>query len=66
MGADLTAGTWLWSDGSVAGLSKTISAGVPKPKAHGGAMPPMGGTRLTAGQLKAVSVYVWGLGHGAK
>jgi glucose/arabinose dehydrogenase len=66
IGADLTAGTWLWSDGSVAGLSKTISEGVPKPKAHGGAMPPMGGTPLKPAELKAVSVYVWGLGHQSK
>jgi glucose/arabinose dehydrogenase/cytochrome c5 len=66
IGADLTAGTWLWSDGSVASLSKTISKGVPKPKAHGGAMPPMGGTPLKPAELKAVSVYVWGLGHRAK
>ena len=66
IGADLTAGTWLWSDGSVAGLSKTISEGVAKPKAHGGAMPPMGGTPLKPAELKAVSVYVWGLGHQAK
>lgn len=62
-GADLTAGTWLWSDGSVAGISKTISSGVPKPKNRGGAMLPMGGAQLTPGQLQAVSVYVWGLGH---
>jgi glucose/arabinose dehydrogenase len=66
IGADLTAGTWLWSDGSLAGLSKTISQGVPKPKEHGGAMPPMGGTALKPAELKAVSVYVWGLGHQAK
>ena len=66
IGADLSAGTWLWSDGSVAGLSKTISEGVAKPKAHGGAMPPMGGTPLKPAELKAVSVYVWGLGHRAK
>ena len=66
IGADLTAGTWLWSDGSVAGLSKTISQGVAKPKTHGGAMPPMGGTPLKPAELKAVSVYVWGLGHPAK
>jgi glucose/arabinose dehydrogenase len=66
IGADLTAGTWLWSDGSVAGLSKTISEGVAKPKRHGGAMPPMGGTPLKPDELKAVSVYVWGLGHRSK
>lgn len=62
-GADLTTGKWLWSDGSVTGLSKTISSGVPKPKNHGGAMLPMGGVQLTPEQLQAVSVYVWGLGH---
>jgi glucose/arabinose dehydrogenase len=66
IGADLTAGTWLWSDGSVVGLSKTISKGVAKPKAHGGAMPPMGGTPLAPAQLQAVSAYVWGLGHQVK
>ncbi|MEO8029993.1 MAG: c-type cytochrome [Gemmatimonadota bacterium] len=62
-GATLTAGKWLWSDGSLAGISKTIAAGVPKPKSHGGAMPPMGGTSLKPAQLAAVSAYVWGLGH---
>lgn len=65
-GPDLTAGTWLWSDGSVAGLTKTISEGVAKPKTHAGAMPPMGGAQLTSAQLEAVGVYVWALGHQPK
>ena len=64
IGADLTAGTWLWSDGSLAGITKTITEGVSAPKAHGGAMPPMGGSPLTPADLKAVSAYVWALGHG--
>jgi mono/diheme cytochrome c family protein len=63
VGADLTAGTWLWSDGSLEGISKTISEGVPTPKKHLGAMPPMGGSPLSAVELKAVSAYVWSIGH---
>jgi len=63
VGADLTTGTWLWSDGSFAGIKKTIADGVPSPKKHGGAMPPMGGAPLSAGDLQAVSAYVWALGH---
>jgi glucose/arabinose dehydrogenase/mono/diheme cytochrome c family protein len=64
VGAVLTAGTWLWSDGSLAGLTKTIEEGVPEPKAHPGAMPPMGGVELSPEHLKAVAAYVWALGHG--
>jgi glucose/arabinose dehydrogenase/mono/diheme cytochrome c family protein len=63
VGADLTAGTWLWSDGSLEGLAKTISEGVPAPKAHLGAMPPLGGSSLSAAELKAVTAYVWAIGH---
>ena len=63
VGADLTAGTWLWSDGSLEGLTKTISEGVATPKKHLGAMPPMGGSPLSAADLKAVSAYVWSIGH---
>ncbi len=66
VGADLTAGTWLWSDGSLEGLTKTILAGVPEPKAHAGAMPPMGGVDLSDKEVKAVSAYVWALGHQKK
>ncbi|HET7125158.1 MAG TPA: c-type cytochrome [Bradyrhizobium sp.] len=63
VGADLTAGTWLWSDGSLEGLTKTISEGVATPKTHLGAMPAMGGSPLSAAELKAVSAYVWAIGH---
>jgi glucose/arabinose dehydrogenase/cytochrome c5 len=60
---DLTTGKWLWSDGSLQGLEKTIKDGVPEPKAHPGAMPPMGGVALSQANLDAVSAYVWALGH---
>jgi glucose/arabinose dehydrogenase/mono/diheme cytochrome c family protein len=63
VGADLTAGAWLWSDGSLQGISKTIAEGVATPKKHLGAMPPLGGSSLSATDLKAVSAYVWSLGH---
>lgn len=63
VGADLTAGTWLWGDGSLASLSKTIAEGVATPKQHMGAMPPMGGSTLSASDLQAVSAYVWAIGH---
>ncbi len=66
VGADLTAGTWLWSDGSLEGLTKTIVEGVETPKAHAGAMPPKGGVELTGDQVKAVAAYVWAIGHAKK
>jgi mono/diheme cytochrome c family protein len=63
VGADLTSGTWLWSDGSLAGITQTIATGVTTPKNHLGAMPPLGGSPLSASDLQAVSAYVWALGH---
>jgi mono/diheme cytochrome c family protein len=66
IGADLTSGHYLWGDGSVASIQKTIQNGVPKPKEHTGAMPPEGGIKLTQADLVAVSQYVWALGHQGK
>ncbi|XYD06927.1 c-type cytochrome [Methylobacterium sp. NMS12] len=63
VGADLTGGHWLWSDGSLAGIERTIANGVPEPKEHQNAMPPMGGVDLSQANLKAVAAYVWALGH---
>ncbi|GAB2900880.1 hypothetical protein GCM10027093_41970 [Paraburkholderia jirisanensis] len=63
VGADLTAGKWLWSDGSLSGLQKTIEQGVAEPKEHSGVMPPEGGVKLSQEQLLAVTAYVWALGH---
>ena len=36
-------GKKIWSDGSLAGLEKTITDGVPKPRDYPGAMPAKGG-----------------------
>ena len=63
LGPDLTSGKWVWSDGSLKGLQKTITAGVPNPKNYRGAMPPMGGAQLSPEQVRAVAEYVLALGH---
>jgi glucose/arabinose dehydrogenase/mono/diheme cytochrome c family protein len=61
VGADLTEDAWLWSDGSLDGITKTITQGVAKPKQVGGAMPPYGGTTLEPDELKAVAAYVYAI-----
>ena len=61
LGPDLTAGKWTWSDGSVAGIQKIITSGVPNPKNYRGPMPPMGGAQLSSEQLAAVAAYVHSL-----
>jgi mono/diheme cytochrome c family protein len=63
MGADLAAGKWLWGDGSIPALTKSIVDGVPNPKAHTGVIPPNGGGNLSPQQVSAVAAYVWTLGH---
>jgi glucose/arabinose dehydrogenase/mono/diheme cytochrome c family protein len=54
---------WLWSDGSFAGLTKTITDGVSQPKEYRSPMPAKGGAQLTDDQVKAVAAYVWSLSH---
>ncbi len=63
LGPPLTVKKWLWSDGSYAGIKKTITEGVPEPKQYREAMPAMGGAQLTPQQVSAVAAYVWGLSH---
>jgi mono/diheme cytochrome c family protein len=62
-GPDLTGGKWLWGDGSLTSIAKTITDGVPQPKKYGAPMPPMGGAQLSPSELSAVAAYVWSLGH---
>jgi glucose/arabinose dehydrogenase/cytochrome c5 len=66
LGPALTAHQWLWSDGSYAGIQKTIADGVPQPKKYRSPMPAMGGAQLSADQLKAVAAYVYSISHGAR
>jgi glucose/arabinose dehydrogenase/mono/diheme cytochrome c family protein len=63
VGPDLASGKWLWGDGSLKSITETIANGVEEPKAHPGAMPPMGGVQLSDSELGAVSAYVWAIGH---
>jgi glucose/arabinose dehydrogenase/mono/diheme cytochrome c family protein len=63
LGPPLKTGQFMWSDGSLAGISDTIASGVPKPKRYEGVMPPMGGSPLDKQQLAAVSAYVWAISH---
>jgi mono/diheme cytochrome c family protein len=63
LGPALMGNKWLWSDGSYAGIKKTITDGVSQPKEFRSPMPPMGGAQLTADQVSAVAAYVWSLGH---
>ena len=65
LGPPLTGKKWLWSDGSYAGIKKTIIDGVSQPKEYRSPMPPMGGAQLTQDQASAVSAYVWSLSHQA-
>jgi mono/diheme cytochrome c family protein len=62
---DLTDSKWIWGNGSLASITKTIREGVPAPKEHTGVMPPMGGAQLTPAQLAAVGAYVYSLSHSA-
>jgi glucose/arabinose dehydrogenase len=63
VGSDLTSGKWLWGDGSVAAITRTIDNGVPKAKEHAGAMPPKGGAALSQADVTALADYVWAIGH---
>jgi glucose/arabinose dehydrogenase len=63
VGSDLVDGKFLWSNGSVQGIIRTIDHGVPHPKDHTGAMPPMGGAQLSQADVTAVADYVWAISH---
>ena len=63
LGSNLTDKKWLWSDGSWAGITKTITDGVAQPKESRSPMPPMGGSQLTPEQASAVAAYIWALSH---
>jgi glucose/arabinose dehydrogenase/mono/diheme cytochrome c family protein len=66
LGPDLTDTKWLWSDGSYAGIAKTITDGVSQPKQYRSPMPPMGGSQLTPEQVNALAAYIWSLSHTTK
>lgn len=63
VGPDLTAGVWVFGDGSLAAITKTVTDGVPRPRNYSGAMPPKGGAQLSDSDTAAVAAYVWAVGH---
>jgi glucose/arabinose dehydrogenase/mono/diheme cytochrome c family protein len=62
LGPDLTDDKWVWSHGTYAGMVRTITRGVPRPKNYRSPMPPMRG-QITPDQIRAVAAYVWSLSH---
>ena len=65
LGSDLTKGKWLWGDGSLAAISRTITQGVAQPKEHTGVMPPMGGAQLSPSEVSALAAYIAALNQRA-
>jgi glucose/arabinose dehydrogenase/mono/diheme cytochrome c family protein len=63
LGPDLTAGKWMWSNGSYVGITTSIAGGVAKPKQYRSPMPAMGGADLSGDQVMAVAAYIWALNH---
>jgi mono/diheme cytochrome c family protein len=54
---------WLNISGSYDEIVQTIHTGVPKPKAHPGSMPPLGGGSFTDDQVRQLAAYVFALSH---
>ena len=54
---------WINIDGSLDAIKGIITNGVPHPKKHPGAMPPMGGAQLTQDQIDALAAYVYSLSN---
>ena len=63
VGPNLTDNEWLHADGTLEGIAKVITTGVPQPKKAPAPMPPKGGATLTDEQVKAAAAYVYSLSH---
>jgi mono/diheme cytochrome c family protein len=63
VGPNLTDNEWLQADGTLEGIAKVITTGVPQPKKAPAPMPPKGGAALTDEQVEAVAAYVYSLSH---
>lgn len=63
VGPSLRSGKWLWGDGSLGSIARTIDEGVPRPKVYRDPMPPLGGADLSHSEAVAVAAYVWAIGH---
>lgn len=63
LGPDLTDTKWLWGDGSLASIRKSIADGVLEPKEYRAPMPASGGAQLSEDEVSALAAYIWGLSH---
>jgi len=63
LGPNLTDGRWLWGDGSLESIARTIINGVSNSREYSNPMPPLGGAQLTPSQVSATAAYVWALSH---
>jgi mono/diheme cytochrome c family protein len=63
MAPNLTDSEWINIDGSYDAIKSTIKTGVPTPKSHPAAMPPMGGAQLTDQQIAEIAAYVYSISH---
>jgi mono/diheme cytochrome c family protein len=61
VGPNLTDGEWLNTDGTLEGIVKVVTNGVPQPKQAPAPMPPKGGATLSDEQVRAVAAYVLSL-----
>jgi glucose/arabinose dehydrogenase len=59
----LVNGNWVFGDGSLQAIAKTITDGVPKPKNYSEPMPAKGGAPLSESDVGAVAAYVWAISH---
>lgn len=64
LGPDLTDGEWLDAKGSYLAIGRIIARGVPLAEStRGVAMPPRGGSDITANEIEDVAAYVWYVSH---
>jgi mono/diheme cytochrome c family protein len=59
LGPSLTSNKWLWGDGGLHSIAKTITHGVPNPKEYRSLMPPLGGAQLSHSEVAAAAAYIW-------
>lgn len=63
LGPNLTDDKWLWGDGSLAAIAKSISEGVAQPKEYRAPMPALGGAQLSNDEVSALAAYLWAASH---
>ncbi|CAN5878414.1 hypothetical protein BH23GEM9_BH23GEM9_08560 [soil metagenome] len=66
LGPDLTDEEWLNIAGTLDGITTAVRNGFPRPRKYPAPMPPMGGARLSAAEIRAVAQYVLELAPAAQ